>query len=178
MGEGFEEEDGPIEPDVLLPAQDRLWRHPAERGAEQAAANLAARRTHGRSWPSMFVSFVAGCCVVGIAWMLTDTDEPARIEEVLVNEIIPEEVAFEGPLSFDDWVNDVAQLNRTSVVALHLGGDASQEVVQAILLRDDGHLMTSAQAIAGAEDITAEFPGGSGPAELLASDAVSGIAVL
>lgn len=126
----------------------------------------------------MFMSFVAGCCAVGIAWMLADTDEPVAIEEVLVNEIVPEEVAFEGTLSFDDWVNDVAELNRTSVVALHLGGDASQEVAQAILLRDDGHLMTSAQAIAGAEDITAEFPGGSGPAELIASDAVSGIAVL
>lgn len=178
MGEGFEDTDGPIGPDALLPAQDRLWRHPAERGAEQAAANLAARRTHGRSWPAMMMSFVAGCCVVGIAWMLSNTDEPATIEEVLVNEIIPEEVAFEGTLSFDDWVNDVAELNRMSVVTLHLGGEANQEIAQAILLRDDGHLMTSAQAIAGAEDITAQFPGGSGPAELLASDAVSGVAVL
>ena len=178
MGEGIEDEYGPLEPDALLPAPDRLWRHPAERGAEQAAANLAARRVYGRRWPSMFMSFVAGCCVVGLAWMLADNKEQATINEVSVNEVIPGEVTFEGTLSLVDWVDDVSQLNRTSIVALHLGGDAPQEHAQAILLRDDGHLITSAHAIAGAEDITAELPSGPLPAQMIGSDAVSGIAVL
>ena len=165
-------------PDALLPAQDRLWRHPAEHGAEQAAANLAARRTHGRSWPSMFMSFVAGCCTIGLIWMLADSREPAPIEEVLVQQISTADVAFDGSLSFDDWVDDVSQLNRSSVVALHLADGADQEVAQAVLLRDDGHLITSSQAIADATEITAEFPGGIEPAQLIASDDVSGIAVL
>lgn len=179
LGEEFDDEYGPFESDELLPAPDRLWRHPAERGAEQAAANLAARRAQGRSWPSMFMSFVAGCCAVGLAWMLADNDQPVPIEQVQVQEITPaEEVTFAGTLSFDDWVDDVSQLNRTSVVALHLGGDATEEQVQAVLLRDDGHLITSAHAISGAEDITAEFPGGRLPAQMIGADAVSGIAVL
>ena len=178
LGEGIENEDGPEEPDLMLPAQDRLWRHPAERGAEQAAANLAARRTHGRSWPTTVMAFFAGALVVALAWMLTDDGEQATIEEVRVNEITPEEVAFDGTLSFDDWVNDVSQLNSQSVVALHLGDDAPVETVQAILLRDDGHVITSAHAIMGVENITAQFPGGTEPAQLIASDAVSGIAVL
>ena len=178
VGEGYESENGPLEPDALLPAQDRLWRHPAERGAEQAAANLAARQSQGRSWPALVMSFLAGCCAVGLAWMLADNDEPAPIEQVSIQEIIPEQPAFEGTLSFDDWVDQVSQLNKTSVVALHLGGDASHDVAQAVLLRDDGHLMTSAHAIVGAEDITAEFPGGRLPAQLIGSDPVSGVAVL
>ncbi len=178
MGEGFENEDRPLEPDSLLPAQDRLWRHPAERGAEQAAANLAARQNQGRSWPSLVMSFIAGCTAVGLVWMLADNDEPAPIEQVSIQEITPERAVFEGTLSFDDWVDQVSQLNRTSVIALHLGGEATQDVAQAVLLRDDGHLMTSAHAIAGAEDITAAFPGGRLPAQMIGSDPISGIAVL
>ena len=127
----------------------------------------------------MFMSFVAGCCVVGLAWMLADNDPQAPIEQVSVQEITPsEEVTFAGPLSFDDWVDEVSQLNKTSVVSLHLGGDLPEDHVQAVLLRDDGHLITSAHAISGAQDITAEFPGGRLPALMIGSDAVSGIAVL
>lgn len=177
VGEGFEDHDGPLEPEALLPAPDRLWRHPAERGAEQAAANLAARRAQGRRWPAMVMSFLAGCCVVGLAWMLTDRNQ-TPITEAVSQEIIVGETSFEGTLSLVDWVDDVSQLNRNSVVALHLGGDAPQEHVQAVLLRDDGHLITSYHAIAGAEDITAELPSGPLPAQVVGADSVSGVAVL
>ena len=124
------------------------------------------------------MAFVAGCCVVGLAWILSADDQQAAINPVVINEIIPEETAFEGTLSFDDWVNDVSQLNNASVVALHLAGDASHDLAQAILIRDDGHLITSAHAITGAEDITAEFLGGTLPAQVIGVDEVSGIAVL
>ncbi len=124
------------------------------------------------------MAFVAGCCVVGLAWMLVDNNQQATIEEVLVNEITPSEVNFEGPLSFDDWVNEVSELNRSSVVALHLVGDSSNDIAQAILLRDDGHLVTSSHAIERADEITAEFAGGQLPAQLIGADTVSGIAVL
>ncbi len=178
VGEGIENEDGPFEAGLPPAAQDRLWRHPAERGAHQAAANLEARRSYRRIWPSVLVSFVAGCCVVGLTWMLVDNDQQAPIEEVVINEITPGQVVFEGPLSFDDWVNDVSQLNRASVVSLELPESAPNETAQAILLRDDGHLITSADAIAGAEAIAVDFPGGRLPAQVIGSDPVSGVAVL
>lgn len=172
------DEDGPIEPVQPPAADDRLWRHPAEQGALQAAANLDARRSYRRIWPSVCVAFVAGCCVVGLAWMLVDSKQRAPIEQVLVQEIAPSEIVFDGTLSFDDWVNDVAQLNRSSVVLLHLPDSAPTATAQAILLRDDGHLMTSAHAIAGAEEITVEYAGGRLPAQIVGVDAVSGVAVL
>lgn len=178
MGEGYKDEDGPFEPGQTPAADDRLWRHPAEQGALQAAANLQARKTYRRIWPSVFMSFVAGCCVVGLAWMLVDSNQRAPIEQVVVNEITPNEVVFEGTLSFDDWVNDVAQLNRSSVVALNLPDSAPSNTAQAILLRDDGHLITSAHAIAGVEEIAVEYAGGRLPAQIIGIDNVSGIAVL
>ena len=173
--------DEPLEGELPL-APDRLWRHPAERGAEQAAANLAARRVYGRRWPSMLMSFIAGCSVVGMVWLLQD-EKPARVSSVpAVNEIVPTtQTQFEGTLSFDTWPDEVAQINTTSLMALRLGGNPPHENAQAILLADDGHLLTSAHALVGADPglITAVLPNGEQiPAQLVGSDVVSGIAVL
>jgi len=177
LGEGTYE-DGPFEGE-LLPAQDRLWRHPAERGAEQAAANLEARRVHGRRWPAMFVSFIAGCSVVGLAWLMQD-EPPAPIIEYSFEEVEPVEVSLpDGPLSFDEWANDIAVSNRHSVVGLHLGGDVRHEMAQAIMFATDGHLITSAHALLGAENIAVTLADETRePAQLVAADPVSGIAVL
>jgi S1-C subfamily serine protease len=178
VGEGIEE-DGPFEGE-LRPAQDRLWRHPAERGAEQAAANLAARRVYGRRWPSMLMSFIAGCTVVGLAWLLQE-EPPAQITESLIQEVTPTTQNLpEGALSLDEWANDVSDIfNRNSVVGLLLGGEPRHDMAQAILLADDGYLITSAHSLIGADDITAALPGDrSTIARIIASDFVSGIAVL
>ena len=177
VGEGIYE-DGPFEGE-LMPAQDRLWRHPAERGAEQAAANIAARRVYGRRWPSMLMSFIAGCSVVGLAWLVQE-QPPAPIQQSVVQEIaLSQPVQVSGPISFNTYANEVAQLNRDSVVGLHLGGQPRNDMAQAIMLSDDGHLVTSAHALIGAEDITAVLSGERQvPAQLIASDPISGVAVL
>ncbi len=173
--------DQPLEGELPL-APDRLWRHPAERGAEQAAANLAARRVYGRRWPSTLMSFIAGCSVVGMVWLLQD-EKPARVSSVpAVNEIVPTtQPLAPGPLPLNDWAENVAQLNSSSIIGLQLGGDARHEMAQAILLTDDGHLITSAHSLLGAdaELVTAVLPDGQQiPAQLVGSDAVSGVAVL
>lgn len=173
--------DEPLE-GQMMPASDRLWRHPAERGAEQAAANLAARRVYGRRWPSMLMSFIAGCTVVGTAWLFQDEPpQPAPLPPTVLEVEAATTVAFGDPLALNEWPDEVAQLNQTSVVGLRIGGDAPHEMAQAILLADDGHLVTSAHALIGAdpERITALLSTGEPePARLIAIDAVSGIAVL
>lgn len=174
--------DEPLE-GQMMPASDRLWRHPAERGAEQAAANLAARRVYGRRWPSMLMSFIAGCTVVGTAWLFQDEPPQPVVPAPSVNEIVEPvaTVAFDEPLALNEWPEEVAQLNQTSVVGLRIGGDAPHDMAQAILLADDGHLVTSAHALIGADPelITAVLSTGEPePARLVAIDVVSGIAVL
>ncbi len=161
------------------PAPDRLWRHPAELGAETAAANLAARQAGGRRWPGQLVAFIAGATVVGATWLFTDTPDPT-IEVITTNMVEPASAeGGSGPIGFDEWSRQIAEANRTSVIGLHLGGEAPTHMAQATLLRDDGHLLTSAHAIAGASDITAVLHDGRlSPAELVASDPVSGVAVL
>lgn len=160
-------------------AQDRLWRHPAEHGAAQAEANLAARQTMTRNWPSLVMSFIAGGALVGLAWILQDSAQ-APIEESTTVEIAAQEVTDVGPLSFDAWADDVAQLNRHSVVGLRLGGSPQHSEAQAIRLGTNGYLITSAHALAGAEDIGVLLSDGSPttPAQILGSDPVSGVAVL
>jgi S1-C subfamily serine protease len=176
VGEGYDDED--MESGAPVPAPDRLWRHPAELGAEQAAANLAARHSSGRGWPSLFVAFLAGAAAVGFAWLFTDS-EPATIEQFHVLELQPvDQTPVDGPLSFDDWTNNVSETNRHAAVTLHLGGEPPAPTAQAILYRSDGHLLTSAHAVARATDINAVIGTVSFPAEIVASDPVSGIAVL
>ncbi len=163
-----------------VPADDRLWRHPAERGAEQAAANLAARRTHGRRWPTNVMSFLAGASLVGLAWLLQD-NEPSVIEETVVQQITPTTatIPIDGPLRFDDWAEEVAMTNINSVIGLEFGDGAMVQSANAVLYADDGHLITTAHAIGTTEDITAVLPSGASiPARIVAIDAVSGVAVL
>jgi len=140
---------------------------------------MAARGIYGRRWPSILMSFIAGCAVVGLAWLLQD-EPPAPITQVVTQVVeVPETVQPSGPISFNTYANEVAQLNRGSVVGLHLGGEPRYDMAQAIMLANDGHLVTSAHALLGAEDITAVLPGGRQvPAQLIASDTVSGVAVL
>lgn len=127
----------------------------------------------------MLMSFVAGCSVVGLAWLMQE-EQPAPLVINTVQEVeAPENSLPEGPLSFDEWANDIAATNRHSVLGLHLGGEPMHEMAQAILMSTDGHLITSAHALMGAQDITVEVPGDEPiPAQLVASDPVSGVAVL
>lgn len=167
----------------MLPAPDRLWRHPAERGAEQAAANLAARRVYGRRWPSMVMSFIAGCTVVGTAWLLQGEPQPQVAAEPKFFEVPASStsIAFDGGLALNEWPDEVAQLNQTSVVALRIDGEAPHGRAQAILIANDGYLITSAHSLIGADTsgLQAELATGKTlPATLVASDAVSGVAVL
>ena len=172
-------EDFDPERDVVPHAQDRLWRHPAERGAAQAEANLAARRATGRHWPSLMVSFIAGGALVGLIWLVQE-EPPATIEESTTFEIAAPEAPNVGPLSFDAWADEVAQLNRESVVGLALGGNPRHEHAQAIRLDTSGYLITSAHALEGVEEIGVSLSDGSPtpPAQILGSDPVSGVAVL
>lgn len=175
--------EGPNQHDPIggeLPdSQDRVWRHPAERGAIQAEANLAARRAQGRRWPSMLVSFIAGGAFVGLIWILQDQAQ-APIEEDVSFEISAPDSLSLGPLSVDEWTDEVAQLNRESVVGLELTGDPHHRRAQAIRLGTSGYLIASAFSLEGAEEIGVVLSDGSPtpPAQVLGSDPVSGVAVL
>lgn len=127
----------------------------------------------------MVVSFVAGASVVGLVWLLS-SKEPPSFPQTTVNLVSPStQLVVQGPVSEDAWANDVAKTNLSSVVALHLGGNPPSKRANAILYATDGTLLASAQSLVGADDITAVLADGSwGPAELIATDLVSGVAVL
>ena len=127
----------------------------------------------------MVVSFIAGGAFVGMIWLL-QTQAQSPIDISVTNEVAPStSEAILGPLSFDDYINEVVSLNRESVAGLYLGGEPHHEVIQAIRLGTDGHLITSAQALIGAEDIRVVFANGTDAAgRIVATDPVSGIGVL
>ena len=182
VGDGIDAIGGPEDESfgAPLPAPDRLWRHPAERGAEQAAANLAARGVGERRWPPMLMSFIAGGVFVGLAWLLTEA-EPAPLVQTVTQEVSAPttQVALRGPVAWSDWAESVAGPNRSSVVALHLGDGATRPIVNGILYADDGHLIASAHALGDTTEITAALNDGRQmPVEVVATDLVSGVAVL
>lgn len=126
------------------------------------------------------MSFIAGCTLVGLAWMLQEQPQADIVVNKIEEVAAPEPSLPEGPLSFDEWANDIAESNRHAVVGLLLDGEPEHNVAQAILLSTDGHMVTSAHALIDAVNITASVPGldRPAPATFVASDPVSGIAVL
>ncbi len=128
----------------------------------------------------MLMSFIAGSAVVGLAWLMQDDQQAPLIINTVEEVQAPEPSLPEGPLSFDLWANDIAASNRHAVLGLHLGGEPEHELAQAIMISTDGHLITSAHALLGGENLTVDVPGASAgvPAQLVASDPVSGVAVL
>lgn len=108
MGEELYDDEGP-DSGAPMPAPDRLWRHPAEAGAEQAAANMAARKAGGRRWPELLMSFVAGMAFVGLAWVFSDQPEKP-IENIVERVVAPPStliVAADAPVGFDEWAFEI-----------------------------------------------------------------------
>lgn len=178
VGDGVFDEDDAFSGEVP-DAPDRLWQHPSERGAALAAANMAGRNVVGRRWPAMVVSFVAGATLVGTVWLFTEPDN-RPIDDIVVNEITPDtEPIIQGPIALNEWEIDVSKENVDAVVGLYLTGETTNDTAQAFLFRSDGHLITSAHGIAGAIEITAMMADGQKlPATIVATDSVSGVAVL
>ena len=178
-GEG---DDGGVDDEVgfrpPLPPEDRIWRHPSEVAAAGAAAGGRAPTPAAgdRSQAGVaVVSALAGAVLaLGIAAAFGAFDGDTRLVE--------RQVAVQPVTGGDTEASTVAAIaTRTApaVAALRVERDGDTVPGSALVYRSDGHLLTSAHLVEGAETIVVRMHDGwSGAATLVGADAVTDVAVL
>lgn len=155
-----------------LPPDDRIWRHPSEVAAAARARPTETRRSSRAPIGTVALSALIGATLsLGIVAALGGFD--TRVVERRVAVDPPAGVTGSSPL---------ATLTRDtvpSVVGLVVGsGDGSTEA-NAVILRSDGYLLTTAAIVESAEWVDAHFPDGEIlSASVVGADPVTDVAVL
>lgn len=153
QGEPFEHEEPPaFRPPP--PQDDRLWRHPSELAWQPPSGSPPTRP----GWPGAVASGLLGVLVtVGLlaAAGAFDGSDPKR--EVVVREAVRPAIASMSTRgsSVAAMAGDVAP----AIVRLDVTGDDAG-TGSGVLFRDDGHVLTSAQVVADAAELTAVLASG------------------
>jgi len=171
-----DEPDDPFGFQQPLPPDDRLWRHPSEMGPAGAAApiHVVTRPQAGaRLWLVALSSVLVG--VVGTVVVLAATG----VFDTKTNHSAVEQVQLAMPKTPGDSDLAIADKAMPAVARVEASGPAGPTAGSAVVFRTDGHLLTSADAVDGADTITVVFNDGRhAPAELVGTDPSSDIAVV
>jgi S1-C subfamily serine protease len=159
-----------------LPPEDRVWRHPAEIGAANAAA-AAAPPTPGRSpWAVGFVSVIGGVLLAGSLMFGVGGvgDEPGRIALRPIATIAPRD---------DSGTTRVAALDRPAAPSALVGVDVQTvddvRMGNGLVVEAPGYVVTTASLVEGATGIRVTAPDGAAhAASVLGVDALNDIAIL
>ncbi len=160
---------------VPPPLDDRLWRHPSELtvlGLEPAPRRRASVR-------SAFLAGIAGAlvtlAVLALLGRLGGGGERAA-PAVIRQAARPASAPAAGPAS----VVRIAEEVRPAIAEVRVEGRAAEASSgSAVLYRDDGHLLTNAHVVAGADRVEVSLADGSThAARVVGSDEVTDIAVL
>ncbi|MHB8669336.1 MAG: S1C family serine protease [Acidimicrobiales bacterium] len=176
--EGMEDE-----PEVFRappPVDDRLWRHPSEVGP--ALARLRNARRHERPvWAVSLLSGMVGALLA--AGLVTVADDGQRhggqpvIERVQVSAPVSNVAGVATPNTLN--VVDIADRVRPAITQVKVSGPKGQGSGSGVIFATDGHVLTNAHVVSGADSITVVLPGGAElAASVVGSDPESDIAVL
>jgi S1-C subfamily serine protease len=172
---------GPDEPtddvgySVPPPLDDRLWRHPSE----LAVLDLGPeRRRRGPVWRA-FLAGVAGAlvtlAVLALLGRLGGGGE--RAAPAVIRQAARPAAA---PVGRSASVVRIAEEVRPAIAEVRVEGGTSEAASgSAVLYRDDGHLLTNAHVVEGADRVEVSLADGSThAARVVGSDEVTDIAVL
>ncbi|HEX7096962.1 MAG TPA: S1C family serine protease [Acidimicrobiales bacterium] len=172
--EGCDDEGPEFRPP--LPPEDRIWRHPAELGAMHAVGD---HRSGGRSpWALGFVSVIGGVLLAGSLMFGIGGigDEPSRIALKPFATVEPLDDPDE-PIT-KTATSDVA-LPSQAVFALDVTTGELVRSGNAIVLRPDGYLVTTATLVSGAIDIrVTDDAGGQHTGRVVGVDTLNDLAVV
>lgn len=133
-----------------LPPEDRLWRHPSElgpAGERQPITLVEQPHTSARPWLVGAVAFLLGAAtMLGTLELTGAFDEPARSPAV-------ETIAI--PVPKNPGADDLALAETVlpAVARIDAHGPAGTRGGTGVVIRTDGVLLTSADAVDGAEVI-------------------------
>jgi S1-C subfamily serine protease len=153
---------------------DRLWRHPTE----VAPASSPRRRTGAAaSWGVVVLSGLAGSVLTfGLvaATGALDRDDP---EPAVVREAVPAVAPSATPATLEPVVQ-IAEDASPAIVRIEVGG-ARSGTGSGVVFRGDGHLLTNAHVVEGAEQIQVVLADGSRrSATLVGADRLTDVAVV
>jgi S1-C subfamily serine protease len=159
---------------VPPPPDDRLWRHPSELRV------LGLGRGDERRSPVWLVlaAGVAGALVtLGVLALLGRLGEGEdRADPAVIREAARPAAA---PLAGSASVVRIAEEVRPAIAKVRVRGDQAASSGSAVLYRDDGHLLTNAHVVEGADAIEVSLADGSmHEASVVGTDQLTDIAVL
>jgi S1-C subfamily serine protease len=171
--DGFDDDeldDGPLSP--LLPADDRLWRHPSE---VASTANPTSRRDHE---PRLFTvvalaSSISVLLTLGVVAVVRPVRTQLAVERVAMPEGANAAIEVAGVAEIADRLRPMI----ASVAASTSEGDVRRG--SGVVYRSDGLMLTTHHVVDGAKRIDVTLDDGRVvEARLLGSDADTDIAVL
>lgn len=178
----FEEgmEDGPELFRAPPPVDDRLWRHPSEMGPALARLRNASRRDRPVWAVSLLSGMVGALLAAGLVTVANDgqrhSDQPV-IERVQVSAPVGGGSTLAPPNTLN--VVDIADRVRPAITQVKVSGSKGQGSGSGVIFASDGHVLTNAHVVSGADSITVVLPGGTElAATVVGSDPESDIAVL
>lgn len=174
-GHGDDGDDG-VEFRPPLPPEDRIWRHPSEVAKEGLGAPVE-QATRGRRAPRILavagVSALIGATLsLGVVAAFGAFRPDTRVVE---RNVAVQPVTSEG----GDPVAAIVARTGPAVAAIRVEREDTSVSGSAIVLRSDGHLLTNANLVDGADHISVRFHEGPAvPATLVGIDASTEVAVL
>jgi S1-C subfamily serine protease len=162
-----------------LPPDDRLWRHPSELFAVNGPATLPlvdGPAGRDRPWLTATVAGVAGAALATAVLLATGGPWADRAPRDVIERVALSPMVSAPTVRGDRKVIEVAEQVGPSVVRIEpaAGGAAGS----AVAFRDDGHLLTSAGLLDGAQNVDLVVGGERVTARLVGDDPATGVAVL
>ena len=204
VGDAELEDDDTAEasPSLPLPPEDRLWRHPSELKFTSSGAGGVPRSPDpwlDQMWPSETVvdrpartvvysaallsSIVAAALTAGLfLWI-----GPARervVERTVERQVVPSGELDTVRASFSVLPQDVADVAdevKPTIVKLDVFGDGEERIGSGsgVIFRTDGHILTNAHVIAGADRIEVVLANGTRlDAEVAGVDALTDVGIV
>ncbi|HEY5154733.1 MAG TPA: trypsin-like peptidase domain-containing protein [Acidimicrobiales bacterium] len=152
---------------------DRLWRHPSELGSARPVTIITAPRNPRRTLAvGVAGGFLGAAAMLGLVFALGGFDRHrpvTAVEQIQLSQ--PKDPAPSELAIADKALPAVVQVSTTTAGGIVTG--------TAVVFRDDGHLLTTADVVEGAEALSVELADGTVvPAQVVGIDRASDIAVL
>jgi putative serine protease PepD len=154
------------------PPDDRLWRHPSELGSGQPVTIIEARPARRRTLGIGIISGVIGATAMLVAIVLTgglDRDRHVTVEQVQLR--APKDPAPTELALADRVLPAIARVDAITATGTNNA--------TAVIFRDDGHLLTTADVVDGATVVSVQLSDGTTlPARIVGIDRSTDLAVL
>lgn len=159
-----------------LPPEDRLWRHPSELGPAGSAQPITfVSRSHPspRVWTVSILSALVGAAATIAVLAGVGVFEERKPDTVV------EQIQRELPKQPNASDLAIAEQVIPAVARIDVTGSGAATGGSAVVFRTDGHLLTTADAVDGADAIAVTFNDGrSAFAQLVGVDRATDLAVL